>query len=74
MPVAHIGLTVEDLPASTTFFLSTLQPLGYRFFGTRNDQIGFGVTEADFFIGPVSEYVFKIDRHMYLVHMLMFAK
>ncbi|GAB7337484.1 hypothetical protein MBLNU457_g2814t1 [Dothideomycetes sp. NU457] len=56
MPVSHIGLTVENLPASTSFFQSALQPLGYRYVGTRNDQIGFGVKEADFFLGPIPDY------------------
>ena len=55
MPVSHIGLNVENLPASTSFFLSALQPLGYRYIGTRDDQIGFGVKEADFFLGPIPE-------------------
>ncbi|KAI9801688.1 MAG: hypothetical protein M1833_002370 [Piccolia ochrophora] len=50
MPVSHIGLTVSHLPQSTSFFLTALQPLGYKFLGQKGNQIGFGVYEPDFFI------------------------
>lgn len=50
MPVSHIGLTVSHLPTSTSFFLSALQPLGYRYIGESYNQIGLGVREADFFL------------------------
>lgn len=53
MPVAHIGLAVSNLPASTAFFLVALGPLGYHYIGARGDQIGFGVREADFFLSPI---------------------
>lgn len=50
MPVAHIGLTVSHLPTSCSFFLSALQPLGYRFIGQQGNQIGLGIHDADFFL------------------------
>lgn len=50
MPVAHIGLTVTHLPTSTSFFLSALQPLGYRYIGESGHQIGLGIHNADFFL------------------------
>ena len=50
MTVSHIGLTVSHLPTSCSFFLATLQPLGYRFIGQWGNQIGLGVNEADFFL------------------------
>ncbi|USP73170.1 hypothetical protein yc1106_00444 [Curvularia clavata] len=50
MPVAHIGLTVSHLPTSTSFFLSALQPLGYRYIGESGHQIGLGIHNADFFL------------------------
>ena len=50
MPVSHIGLSVSHLPTSTSFFLSALQPLGYRYCGQWGPQIGLGVLEADFFL------------------------
>ncbi|KAF2623422.1 hypothetical protein BU25DRAFT_414424 [Macroventuria anomochaeta] len=50
MPVSHIGLTVSHLPASSSFFLSALQPLGYRYIGQQGHQVGFGIREADFFL------------------------
>ncbi|KNG47540.1 glyoxalase family protein [Stemphylium lycopersici] len=50
MPVAHIGLTVSHLPTSTSFFLSALQPLGYRYIGETGHQIGLGIYNADFFL------------------------
>ncbi|KAF2224509.1 hypothetical protein BDZ85DRAFT_261090 [Elsinoe ampelina] len=53
MPVAHIGLSVQNIAASYSFFAAALQPLGYRYIGSRDDQLGFGVQEADFFLSPV---------------------
>jgi catechol 2,3-dioxygenase-like lactoylglutathione lyase family enzyme len=50
MPVSHIGLTVSHLPRSTSFFLSALQPLGYRYIGDSGGQVGFGIRDADFFL------------------------
>lgn len=50
MPVSHIGLTVSHLPTSTSFFLSALQPLGYRYIGQQGGQVGFGIDDADFFL------------------------
>ncbi|KAK2741375.1 hypothetical protein FQN57_005659 [Myotisia sp. PD_48] len=53
MPVSHITLTVSNLPASTSFFLSCLQPLGYCFIGRHDNNIGFGAEPgkpADFWI------------------------
>lgn len=50
MPVSHIGLTVSHLPTSCSFFLAALTPLGYRYIGQFDGQIGFGVDEPEFFI------------------------
>ncbi|KAG5292491.1 glyoxalase [Histoplasma ohiense] len=53
MPVAHLTLTVSHLPTSTSFFLSCLQPLGYRFIGRHDNNVGFGSVPgepADFWI------------------------
>ncbi|EXJ57246.1 hypothetical protein A1O7_07593 [Cladophialophora yegresii CBS 114405] len=52
---SSITLTVSHLPTSTSFFLSTLQPLGYVFRGRQEQTIGFGPeyppnTPADFWI------------------------
>ncbi|KAF4549758.1 Hypothetical protein D9617_20g028140 [Elsinoe fawcettii] len=53
MPVAHIGLSVQNIAASYSFYAAALQPLGYRYIGSRDDQLGFGVHEPDFFLSPV---------------------
>ncbi|MCJ1254004.1 hypothetical protein MMC24_001818 [Lignoscripta atroalba] len=50
MPVSHIGLVVSHLPTSCSFFLAALSPLGYRYIGQQDNQIGFGIHNADFFI------------------------
>jgi catechol 2,3-dioxygenase-like lactoylglutathione lyase family enzyme len=50
MPVSHVGLTVSHLPRSCSFYLSALQPLGYRYIGQQENQIAFGDKEAEFFI------------------------
>ncbi|KAK0279644.1 hypothetical protein LTR35_000400 [Friedmanniomyces endolithicus] len=50
MPVSHLGLTVSEIPAATSFYLATLAPLGYRYIGQSGDSIGLGVEYADFFL------------------------
>ncbi|OAX78284.1 hypothetical protein ACJ72_07411 [Emergomyces africanus] len=53
MPLSHLTLTVSHLPTSTSFFLSCLQPLGYRFIGRHDNNVGFGSVPgepADFWI------------------------
>ncbi len=50
MPVSHLGLTVSEIPAATSFYLATLAPLGYRYIGQSGDSIGLGVEFADFFL------------------------
>ncbi len=52
MPLVDVSLPVSHLPQSTSFFLSALQPLGYRYLGQRGgtQQIGFGVDEPDFYL------------------------
>ncbi|MCJ1338947.1 hypothetical protein MMC09_004236 [Bachmanniomyces sp. S44760] len=50
MPVSHIGLNVSHLPKSCSFFLASLSPLGYKYIGNQNNEIGFGITQADFFL------------------------
>jgi hypothetical protein len=54
MPVSHLGLTVSHIPSASSFYLSALQPLGYRYIGSQGDSIGLGITDADFFLtqGP----------------------
>ena len=55
MSVSHIGLTVSHLPTSCSFFLAALTPLGYRYIGQQGHQIGFGIDDAEFFIGQETE-------------------
>ncbi|RMY69481.1 hypothetical protein D0863_06435 [Hortaea werneckii] len=50
MPVHHLGLTVSHIPSATSFYLQTLQPLGYHFIAQSGDSIGLGVTTADLFL------------------------
>ncbi|KAI4848811.1 hypothetical protein E4T44_03723 [Aureobasidium sp. EXF-8845] len=52
MPVSHVGLTVSHVPSACSFFLSALQPLGYRYVGNQGDSVGFGTGDADFFLSP----------------------
>jgi hypothetical protein len=52
MPVSHVGLTVAHVPSACSFFLSALQPLGYRYVGNQGDSVGFGTDDADFFLSP----------------------
>ena len=47
MPVSHVGLVVSHLPTSCSFFLSALQPLGYRYVGQQGNQILLGVGDDD---------------------------
>lgn len=48
--MSHVGLTVSHLPTSCSFFLAALTPLGYRYIGQTDGQIGFGVDDVEFFI------------------------
>ncbi|WPG97700.1 Hypothetical protein R9X50_00048100 [Acrodontium crateriforme] len=57
MPVSHLSLNVGHIPSATSFFLSTLQPLGYRYVGQRGDSIALGVGEADFFLTQQSRRI-----------------
>ncbi|KAF2766978.1 hypothetical protein EJ03DRAFT_248802, partial [Teratosphaeria nubilosa] len=50
MPVSHFGLTVSHIPSAASFYLATLQPLGYRYIGRSGDSIGLGIDEPDFFL------------------------
>ncbi|OTA32003.1 hypothetical protein BTJ68_07364 [Hortaea werneckii EXF-2000] len=50
MPVHHLGLTVSHIPSATSFYLQTLQPLGYHFIAQSGDSIGLGVDTADLFL------------------------
>ncbi|KAL9117369.1 MAG: hypothetical protein Q9187_006097 [Circinaria calcarea] len=50
MPVSHICLTVSHLPTSCSFYLAALSPLGYNYIGQQDNQVGFGIVQADFFI------------------------
>ncbi|KAI7268555.1 hypothetical protein KC345_g7643 [Hortaea werneckii] len=50
MPVHHLGLTVSHIPSATSFYLQTLQPLGYHFIAQSGDSIGLGVTTGDLFL------------------------
>jgi hypothetical protein len=52
MPVSHVGLTVSHVPSACSFFLSALQPLGYKYVGNQGDSVGFGTDDADFFLCP----------------------
>ena len=50
MPVSHLGLSVSNISSATSFYLSALQPLGYRYIGHQGDSIGLGINDADFFL------------------------
>ena len=50
MALSYICFTVSNLSRSCDFYASLLQPLGYRYIGEVDSQIGFGVEEATFFI------------------------
>lgn len=62
MPLSHVTLTVASLPTSTSFFLSALQPLGYRFVDYAGRNVGFGAQSgapADFWLAEEQpKYVF----------------
>lgn len=47
MPFSHLTLTTSHLPSSTSFFLSCLHPLGYKFIGRSDEYIGFGQNAGD---------------------------
>ena len=66
MPVSHVGLTVAHLPASCSFFLSALQPLGYRYIGQQGNQIGLGVDDADFFLCQESSGYVTSDARIFI--------
>lgn len=48
--MSHLGLTVSRIADATSFYLSALQPLGYRYVGQQGDAVGLGVNDADFFL------------------------
>lgn len=50
MTLSHIRLTVSDLHSASSFFLSCLQPLGYKFIRHQGSEIALGPAEADFFL------------------------
>ncbi|GAM89337.1 hypothetical protein ANO11243_073740 [Dothideomycetidae sp. 11243] len=54
MVVSHVGLSVLHIGPASSFYTTALRPLGYKWIGTRNNQIGFGVNEADFFLSPAA--------------------
>lgn len=63
MPVSHVGLTVSHVPSACSFFLSALQPLGYKYVGNQGQSVGFGTDDADFFLSPeVPGYDLDIER------------
>ena len=47
MPLSHLNITVSHLPTSTSFFLASLQPLGYRYVGRTDNCVGFGPEPGD---------------------------
>ncbi|THZ75857.1 hypothetical protein D6C85_02614 [Aureobasidium pullulans] len=64
MPVSHVGLTVSHVPSACSFFLSALQPLGYRYVGNQGDSVGFGTDDADFFLSPEVPGVNRSNAHV----------
>ncbi|KAI5196372.1 hypothetical protein E4T39_07850 [Aureobasidium subglaciale] len=64
MPVSYVGLTVSHIPSACSFFLSALQPLGYRYIGNQGDSIGFGTDDADFFLSPEAPGVSRSNAHV----------
>ncbi|KAI5268766.1 hypothetical protein E4T47_07561 [Aureobasidium subglaciale] len=64
MPVSHVGLTVSHIPSACSFFLSALQPLGYKYIGKQGDSIGFGTDDADFFLSPEAPGVNRSNAHV----------
>lgn len=72
MPFSHLTITVSHLPSSTSFFLSCLQPLGYRFIGRSDDCIGFGQKSgepADFWITEqkLGYSILSLSRYTFLL-------
>ncbi|KAI4718109.1 hypothetical protein E4T48_05730 [Aureobasidium sp. EXF-10727] len=64
MPVSHVGLTVSHVPSACSFFLSALQPLGYRYVGNQGDSVGFGTDDADFFLSPEVPGIPRSNAHV----------
>ncbi|KAI4833570.1 hypothetical protein E4T44_09332, partial [Aureobasidium sp. EXF-8845] len=64
MPVSHVGLTVSHVPSACSFFLSVLQPLGYRYVGNQGDSVGFGTEDADFFLSPEVPGITRSNAHV----------
>jgi hypothetical protein len=51
MPASAAVLTVSHLSSATSFYLSALQPLGYRYVGQWGSQIGLGIdNEVDLYL------------------------
>ncbi|KAH0363464.1 hypothetical protein KCU65_g7461, partial [Aureobasidium melanogenum] len=64
MPVSHVGLTVSHVPSACSFFLSALQPLGYKYIGNQGDSVGFGTDDADFFLSPELPGIARSNAHV----------
>ncbi|KAK6005646.1 hypothetical protein QM012_007288 [Aureobasidium pullulans] len=64
MPVSHVGLTVSHVPSACSFFLSALQPLGYKYIGNQGDSVGFGTDDADFFLSPEQPGIARSNAHV----------
>ncbi|KAI4742598.1 hypothetical protein E4T50_06992 [Aureobasidium sp. EXF-12298] len=64
MPVSHVGLTVSHVPSACSFFLSALQPLGYKYVGNQADSVGFGTDDADFFLSPEVPGITRSNAHV----------
>ncbi|KAG9692548.1 hypothetical protein KCU76_g6621, partial [Aureobasidium melanogenum] len=64
MPVSHVGLTVSHVPSACSFFLSALQPLGYKYVGNQGDSVGFGTDDADFFLSPELPGIARSNAHV----------
>lgn len=69
MPFSHLTITVSHLPSSTSFFLSCLQPLGYRFIGRSDDYIGFGQKP-----GEPADFWITEQKQGYPTHSLYFPR
>lgn len=50
MPLSQINIPVSNLPASCSFYLSSLAPLGYRCLGERGKDIAFGIDDVEFYL------------------------
>ncbi|KAI5288815.1 hypothetical protein KEM54_004834 [Ascosphaera aggregata] len=51
--MGQIPLAVSHLPSSTSFYLASLQPLGYKYVARHSDCVGFGINKgepADFWL------------------------